>query len=327
MIMGFDLMKNVLLKIEKYGIRGIVDVTHQRAKMLIAKYKILNRKNNHFLYEMETYWKSYRRIEKQYLDKLKAMDTYSGSGKTSNIVWWCWLQGEDNCPRLQKICLASVREKLVDRKIIVITKDNLYNYIDFPDYIKEKYKKGYISNTHFSDLIRLQLLIKYGGTWIDSTALCTGYDRELFDKPLFVYKNLNYVWYGSKNYCYKEVPLIADNWFITAEINNPILITVRDLLFDYWNTHNYVIDYFIFHYFFTMTVNYKYKNLFEKIPLRSHIQPHLMQNVCYRKVSEDEMNDILSQATMHKLTNKVKSESLSADCLYLKLINENRSFD
>ena len=76
-----------------------------------------------------------------------------------------------------------------------------------------------------------------------------------------------------------------------------------------------------------MTVNYKYKNLFEKIPSRSHIQPHLMQNVCYRKVSEDEMNDILSQATMHKLTNKVKSESLSADCLYLKLINENRSFD
>ena len=52
MIMGLDLMKNVILKIEKYGIRGIVDVTHQRAKMLIAKYKLLNRKNNHFLYEM-----------------------------------------------------------------------------------------------------------------------------------------------------------------------------------------------------------------------------------------------------------------------------------
>lgn len=320
-------MKNILLKIKKYGIRGTVDVTHQRLKVLILKRKLSNKKNNHFLYEMETYWNSYKRIEKQYLNKLKAMDTYSGSGETSNIVWWCWLQGEDSCPSLQKICLASVRKKLADRKIVVITKDNLYSYIDLPDYIKEKYKKGYISNTHFSDLIRLQLLIKYGGTWIDSTALCTGYDKELFDKPLFVFKNLNYIWYASKNYCFKEVPLIADNWFITSEINNPILITVRDLLFDYWNTHNYVIDYFIFHYFFTMTVNHKYKTLFEEIPLISHIQPHLMQNVCYRKVSEDEIYNILGQSTVHKLTNKVKDENLSADCLYMSLINGNCNFN
>ena len=24
------------------------------------------------------------------------------------------------------------------------------------------------------------------------------YDRQLFDKPLFVFKNLNYIWYSSK---------------------------------------------------------------------------------------------------------------------------------
>lgn len=84
---------------------------------------------------------------------------------------------------------------------------------------------------------------------------------------------------------------------------------------------------FYFSFFFTMTVNYKYKELFEKVPSISHIQPHLMQNVCYRTVSEDEINNILCQLSIHKLTNKVKIENLNKDCLYLKLINQNKSFN
>jgi hypothetical protein len=40
----------------------------------------------------------------------------------------------------------------------------------------EKYQKKIIDNTHFSDLLRLELLIKYGGTWIDASVLVTKYN-------------------------------------------------------------------------------------------------------------------------------------------------------
>ena len=56
-----------------------------------------------------------------------------------------------------------------DREIVLITQDNLFNYVQFPDYILKKWEAGVITNTHFSDLLRLELLIKYGGTWSDET--------------------------------------------------------------------------------------------------------------------------------------------------------------
>ena len=44
--------------------------------------------------------------------------------------------------------------------------------------IEEKFEKGKIGMAHFSDLLRISLLAKWGGMWIDSTALCT--DEDFF---------------------------------------------------------------------------------------------------------------------------------------------------
>ena len=46
----------------------------------------------------------------------------------------------------------------------------------------EKHKNNIIDNTHFSDLLRLELLIKYGGTWIDASVLITKYDKSFFKR-------------------------------------------------------------------------------------------------------------------------------------------------
>ena len=45
--------------------------------------------------------------------------------------------------------------------------------MELPGYIVEKWGKGQIPAALFSDLLRLQLLIKYGGMWIDSTVFCS----------------------------------------------------------------------------------------------------------------------------------------------------------
>ena len=310
-------------KIRHIGIIGTWKVILNKFQQYYSKNIISVLNKNHFLFEMGGYWNSYKRLERRYKNKILKMETHTGSGKSSNIIWWCWLQGEDNCPELQKRCLQSVRATYKNREIKIISNKNLYDYIELPDFIKDKYNSGYISHTHFSDLIRLQLLIKYGGTWIDSSTYCTGYDETLFDQTLFVFKNINYIWYANKKYCYGEVPLLADNWFITSEINNPILISVRDLLFDYWKHHKYLTDYFIFHFFFSMVVKYKYTTLYENIPTISHLLPHMLQSVCYSEIDEREYQNIIRQSTVHKLTNKVNLNELAQDCLYMKIINGN----
>ena len=63
-----------------------------------------------------------------------------------------------------------------------------------PEYIVKKWEKGRIPAALFSDLLRLELLIKYGGTWIDSTVLCTGVNEnhneneKVTQKPLIAQK-------------------------------------------------------------------------------------------------------------------------------------------
>lgn len=316
------MIKKIINKIKKDGIKKTSYLINQRVyEKFESKFNLLNRKKNYIRIEKDKYWASFNYIKRKYLKDIKKMKVIKGSSKNSNKVWWCWLQGENNCPKLQKICLNSLKKELKDRDIVVISKDNMYDYISFPNYIIEKYEKGIISNTHFSDLLRLELLIKYGGTWIDSSVLCTNYNHDFFDKPLFVYKNCNNIWYANRSK-FNQEPMIADNWFITSEIGNPILIAVRDLLYKYWKDHNYLVDYFIFHYFFTLVVLYKYNDLFNSIPTIPHVIPHLLQNEYFNKYNEIEINHILNQSSFHKMTNKVDLGTIRDDSFYKMIIQD-----
>ena len=198
--------------------------------------------------ENRRHYMCYLYLKKKYKKFLDKMPKYIGSGEQSNKVWWCWLQGEENAPDLNKACLNSLRNNLKDREIIVITKENLEDYVKMPEYIMKKYEEGKITHTHFSDLLRLELLINYGGTWIDSSVFCTEYNKKFFDKSLFVFQN----------YKRGDTSILLSSWFITAEKNNPILITTRNLLYEYWRTNNYLLHYYLFHLFFTLAVE-KYK--------------------------------------------------------------------
>ncbi len=170
--------------------------------------------------------------------------------RKDTVIWFCWLQGMEQAPEIVKICYASLCRHLPDREIKVIDGKNWRSYIELPDYIIEKWEKGMIPPAHFSDLLRLQLLIRYGGTWIDSTVLCTGLtpqNREatlsFLDADLFLFQ---YTRPGSSQWGG------IGNWFISACTNNEVLLVLRDMLYAYWRDYDCMIDYYIFHLFFSM---------------------------------------------------------------------------
>jgi hypothetical protein len=74
----------------------------------------------------------------------------------------------ENAPELVNVCLESLRAS-IGGDIIVLDAQNYTDYVTLPEYVTRKYKKGIIPPALFSDMLRLELLIKYGGTWIDST--------------------------------------------------------------------------------------------------------------------------------------------------------------
>ena len=168
-------------------------------------------------------------------------------------------------------------------------------YIQLPQYIIEKYEKGIIPNAHFSDAIRIELLCKYGGIWLDSTVLCTSSNipNYILDSPLFVYKSFDLLRTN-------DMPTVASNWFFAARSNNPILLLTRELLFRYWKNNDYLIDYYIFHLFFAMATR-KYEEEWKAVPAFNNHTPHTLMFELGNEYSKERFEQIKEISVFHKL--------------------------
>ena len=116
-----------------------------------------------------------QKLEKKYLDKIDKIEKKykEGSIATERKVWICWFQGMENAPEVVKRCYASIKDNITDREVILLTENNYREYICFPQEIQAKIDSGIIKGAHMSDLLRLELLQQYGGTWIDATVFCS----------------------------------------------------------------------------------------------------------------------------------------------------------
>lgn len=97
-------------------------------------------------------------------------------------VWWCWWQGLDELPEVVAKCLESLRRNLPDNTTLrIITFDNMFDYVCLSPAIIDKFNNGHITMTTLSDVLRNELLYRYGGMWIDATY----YVNKKIDKALF----------------------------------------------------------------------------------------------------------------------------------------------
>lgn len=251
---------------------------------------------NRTLFDLNRSYKTYKRLEKKYASHIKKYEVENC--KESNKVWFCWLQGIENAPELVKACYSNLKNILTDKEIIVITKENLKEYTNFPDFILEKWENGIISNTHFSDILRAELLVRNGGMWIDSTCLVTSKIPDYVqNSDFFVFNNE-----------YRSDKAIAiSSWFIYSKADYPILKSVLDLIFEYWSKKNKLEDYFLFHMFVTMVFK-NYPELVQKIPFVSNINPHVLQfKYLFNNIKNVDKEFIKQTCFIHKLSYKFDS--------------------
>lgn len=168
-----------------------------------------------------------------------------------NKIWMCWWQGLDNAPEIVKACIDSVRRNAGNREVIIITEENVSKYIVFPDWILEKVKKGIITKTNLSDLLRLSLLASYGGIWLDSTFFCTGtLDKAVYNAPMFSIKRPDYLHASVAGGMFAGYSLGCD---LT---HRRVFATIRDFFLNYWQKSNYMIDYLLVDYLTVLAQRY-----------------------------------------------------------------------
>lgn len=86
-------------------------------------------------------------------------------------VWVCWWQGFDSAPPLVQTCRDSWKKHLPSDLVEIheISFDNYEEYLAFPDWIMKRHQEGQITLTMLSDMLRMELLYRYGGLWMDAT--------------------------------------------------------------------------------------------------------------------------------------------------------------
>lgn len=210
-------------------------------------------------------------------------------------IWIFWWQGYDTAPLLVKKCIDSIIKNAGNHQVVLITKENWKNYADIPDYIIEKVKKGIITLTHFSDILRMSLISEHGGLWLDATIFVSRKIPEYcFERPYF---SIHYETSTSK--------IAKGKWtgFCQAGQKNSLIHSFcRDIFFSYWKKYNKLIDYFFIDY--VMLAGYNnisgFKKLIDELPLNNQGIKELDKHF-NDEYSNELLDNILSKSTFFKL--------------------------
>ena len=246
------------------------------------------------------------------LDNIKIAET---SDKFTDKIWQLWLQGEENMPAIVKKCTNTV--KIYHKNnVILLTKENLKEYIQFPDYIEEKYKKGIITHANYSDLIRLTLLAKYGGCWVDSTIYLTDFiPEDILKSDFFAFKSLDsenlkfiktleqFKIFSNAN---NKVISFESPYFLCAKAGNILINAVLQLFLEYWKHEDKLADYLMIDKMFVLAIlcNDKCKQEFLKMPTYYLDNVLLLQRTLFEKYDATLFNNIKNLTPVHKLTHK-----------------------
>jgi hypothetical protein len=276
----FNIIRSLCMKIKKRIQRSKIYFSHSFRIMLyqtlseeylnlMNKNRIkLNDKNLDVLKKLALRKNS---AVQEYLKKdlVNVIDSFKESEDKSSPaekkIWVLWLQGSDNVPEIVKLCINSIIKNKSECEVNLLDESNLAEYIDIPKYILDFYKEGNISNAHFSDIIRIMLLKKYGGIWLDATCLVT---RPI---PMNILEFTTYNAKGIAEFPFSSYWFELDHWegyFLSGKKNDLFYIFMENMLFEYWKTHTSLVDYLLINHFAKIGRDLipKIKKCYESIP-------------------------------------------------------------
>ncbi len=258
----------------------------------------------------------------RYLDKYRTggageIPLYNAKVKKDKTIWVLWMQGMENAPELVRCCFASLNKfRPQGYEIILLTAQNLQNYIVLPDFIMDKYHRGLISNTHFSDLVRMELLYVYGGLWVDATVyVCSQIPEFMYTGEFFAFDNCTVT---------ASSVIKMSTWWIFACAGNCIISKARRMLYAYWEQENQLNNYFLLHIVISKVIDEDNmaRSLFYSKYYYSNGNPHFLQNCLAMEYSEKKWNYIKYISPIQKLSYKKNYLLGDIDSFYVALITD-----
>ncbi|MGN0417956.1 capsular polysaccharide synthesis protein [Anaerostipes faecalis] len=229
----------------------------------------------------------------------------------NNPIWVYWNKGMDKAPDIVKSCYASLK-KYGTRDVILLTENNLQEYLRMPDYIEEKKNNGSIPLAGYTDLMRFALLEHYGGTWIDATVYLTEpIPKQILECDFFAFRNALGL---------LDNPVLYPAWFLHAKKHNETIMKVRNVDFAYWTKENHVIEYLLPNLIITQIV--KENPAIEKaMPYLNSDYSEYLVRILGEQFTEEKWEWVKNLTGIHKLTYKLSPEINQEGTFYKMLVD------
>jgi len=272
---------------------------HQRRIKVFSRIILKMKHKSIMNYLCNNYSEIIDRYVKKPTGELKAVDNQSA-------IWVCWWDGKDKMPEIVKVCFQSVCINSGGHPVRLVTKHNYQEYVNIPVYIVEKVKRGMITITHFSDILRMSLLCQHGGFWVDATILMT--------KPVPPIQNAGFFTVKHKN---GETYVSECRWTgfcIGGSKGNILFNYLTDMLFEYWKREVTLVEYLLVDYLIAIAYESvdSIKEMIDKNPF-NNLQLYNIQyklNAEYDKVLFEK---ICADTSIHKLTWKGSFQRTTPD--------------
>lgn len=244
--------------------------------------------------------------------------SYTEAISRSCCIWIFWWQGLENAPDVVKNCIASIEKNKKNHRVVIIDKDNVRKYADIPEFIFEKVEKKDITLTHFSDILRAQLLYQHGGIWMDSTLFMREpFNEEIYNYPVYT------IHHGQRS----NYHVCKGKWtgfFWASGKGNPLFGFLSQAFYKYWSEHNCLLCYLLIDCFIAIAYeNNRYiKEAIDQIP-NNNEKTLDFERFMSTEYNEKLMEELCKNTYLHKLTYKIvintQDNSMYSKLLYILL--------
>lgn len=205
-----------------------------------------------------------------------------------------------------KVCYRSMK-KYAGRQVILLTDQNMHDYIYMPEDLNKKLKSGVLPLAIYTDLMRMALLEQYGGTWADATVLLTDIiPQNILDSEFFVFHN---------SLGKLDNPVLYPVWFIHARQHNKTMAEIRNVLFAYWRKNNHVPEYLFSNIVITQIMKAS-PDVEKRMPYLNSDYSEYLVRVLGDKYTEEKFNWIKGLTGIHKLTYKLDTSIDKEETVY-----------
>lgn len=225
----------------------------------------------------------------------------------SDPIYLYWAQGFATAPEVVRLCHRRMLDHAGDR-VLELDDAGMNALVAVPDDIADRD----IAPTHRSDLLRLQLLSRYGGSWLDATCLVLADPGPELDR---LRRASGWFAFGKRR-------TTLATWLMTSTPGHELPRMLYEALLCYWRHHERLSHYFALHYIFEALtrLDERFGALWAQTPRLPFNGPFAFRWQLAEPFDQDRFDTLLADSFVHKLTYKYEPEQALPETMLGQLL-------